>query len=93
MTTTAQEEPLRTALPTPSVQVKVFRRVSMVDGEEKFEEIYPRAGERRVDFVWGKGVDGFIPPVELEAEPGRRKSRRKLSKESSGGHSTGSDSA
>lgn len=51
----------------------------MVDGEEDFEEIIRRAGERRVDFVWGKGVDDFIPSFEAEEQEGK-KGWRKLSK-------------
>lgn len=68
-------------MPNPGVQVKMFRRMSLVDGEEIFEEIRPRPdGERKVDFVWGKGVDGFIPPVEPTEGQEERKRLRKLSK-------------
>jgi hypothetical protein len=52
----------------------------MTDGEEDFEEIFHREGERRVDFVWGKGVDGFIPPIEVAEGQEGRKRWRKLSK-------------
>jgi hypothetical protein len=44
----------------------------MIDGEENFKEVPQQEGERRVDFVWGNGVDGFIPPVEFEEEEQRR---------------------
>lgn len=67
-------------MPNPGVQVKTFRRLSLVDGEEIFEEIRPGNGERKVDFVWGKGVDGFIPPLDFTAEQEEGKRWRKLSK-------------
>ena len=68
-----------TSMPNPGVQVKTFRRMSLVDGEEIFEEIRPGNGEKKVDFVWGKGVDGFIPPVAPSAGQEERKRWRKLS--------------
>lgn len=65
--------------PNTGVQVKTFRRMSLVDGEEIFEEIRPGTGEKKVDFVWGKGVDESIPPVDLVVEQEERKRWRKLS--------------
>lgn len=52
----------------------------MVDGEEDFKEIHPQEGEKRVDFVWGKGVDEFIPAVKFGAKQEGRKRWRKISK-------------
>lgn len=53
------------------LQTKLFRRISWSSGEEEFVEIKEeeeegegREGERvirkKVDFVWGKGVDEII---------------------------------
>lgn len=68
------------SIPNPGVEIKTFRRLSMVDGGEDFEEIHPQEGEKRVDFVWGKGVDEFIPPVKFESDQEGRKGSRKISK-------------
>lgn len=73
------EEGRRMSTPNPGVQVKTFRRMSLADGEEIFEEIRPGNGERKVDFVWGKGVDESIPPADLAAGQEERKRWRKLS--------------
>ena len=74
------KEERRMSMPNPGVQVKTFRRMSLVDGEEIFEEIRPGSGEKKVDFVWGKGVDKSIPPVDHLAIGQDQKSRwRKLS--------------
>lgn len=69
------------SIPNTGVQIKTFRRVNRIDGEENFKEVRQQEGERRVNFEWGKGVDGFIPPVEFEEEQQRTKRWRKLSKE------------
>lgn len=65
--------------PNSGVQVKTFRRMSLVDGDEIFEEIRPESGEKKVDFIWGKGVDESIPPVDLAIGQDQRRRWRKLS--------------
>lgn len=50
--------------------------MSLVDGEEIFEEIRPGSGEKKVDFVWGKGVDESIPPVVVNLAVGQEERRR-----------------